>query len=642
MASILGTLRVRLTAETEDFRRGLESAGKNVESFQKSLERFRDSTIEEFLGLDAIVEGIKKSLEAAQQLGSAQDALAASARLSGQSLDTLQAIVAEASSKFAMGKIEANAYALQISRLADVAGGLQQPGKVLESFLNIGAARGMNPAQTLDTLKEASQGNRKAVEELFNRKPTQLYEEFARSIGTTADKLSQQGQAQALVNEALKQGATVRDAYAEWLHSSEGAQFRITQGLTDASTVIGESFQPALAALVPVAHLVSDALVQVGLGLASVIADFQEIPGFAKAAGQALQGDFAGASATMKATLDQWDRTMQQAKSLAAQVSKGPKAAPGALGGRGTGGVIDLKAVQAEAMQRQDILLQDQLEKAKNLTAIELQRLANAETLLGSHETLDQQLEVERQRLKLQLDLSDQQYTLQRNAALSDLRLTDQQRANELLKLDLAKQREQTQLRTNEAVKEELLIAQKQKALLAERIGAASNLVTGILSGNATGEMIGSSLGTIAGSFLPGIGEIIGPSIGGFLGGLFDKKKKNDAANQQPVVKGLDAVERAQRDTITAIAAQTQQLLNPQDRFLNLPSNFNVPAYAPSVGGSPTATYGDTNNNVTVNLNVNGTSTSPDALKKIVAQAVGEVLYEQRRNRSRNPSPTYT
>ena len=108
--------------------------------------------------------------------------------------------------------------------------------------------------------------------------------------------------------------------------------------------------------------------------------------------------------------------------------------------------------------------------------------------------------------------------------------------------------------------------------------------------------------------------------------------KKNKSTN--PVIKGLDAIERAQRDTITTIQAQTDALIKPENRLLALPADFSIPGYMPSNGLG-----GGGSNRVTqvakieINIPVQNNS-NPKEIADQVEEAVGRVLYDQNRNRS--------
>lgn len=86
----------------------------------------------------------------------------------------------------------------------------------------------------------------------------------------------------------------------------------------------------------------------------------------------------------------------------------------------------------------------------------------------------------------------------------------------------------------------------------------------------------GAALGTAIGSLIPG-GTIIGGLLGGLFGGLFGKKQPK----RPPELSSLERIDRNTRETITAIENQTNQLLNLDNRLLNVPASFVVPNYRP-------------------------------------------------------------
>jgi hypothetical protein len=281
---------------------------------------------------------------------------------------------------------------------------------------------------------------------------------------------------------------------------------------------------------------------------------------------------------------------------------------------------------QRAAFERQDLLLSHTIEKSRILNQSALARL-------GSEGSIGE-------RLELQLNLVQQTYQLQRDALLADTRLTDVQLRNELLKLETAREREALQLRMNAAVEEERRTIERQKAarekmqdrnrtLRDQGLGMAASVLSGQkMSGEQIGSGFGGMLATAIGG--PVAGALV-PALGGLIGRLLDKKKEAD-----PVVRGLAAVERAQRETITTIQQQTDSLLNPESRFLNLPSTFSTSRYMPAFGagggGGTTVTYGDTN--VTVEVNVNNAGQSPDEITRLVEKGITQALESGRRNRS--------
>ena len=635
MADTIGKLVVALDLVASPFERGLKAASKQADSFQKSLKKFSESTLGSVLSFAALEEGIRRSMDAAREFETATNALSASAKLAGQDLGTLTALVEDARSKFKLSKTTATEFGIEISKLADKTGGLKDPARVLESFLDVGASRGLSAAQSLEALRAAVKGSDDGIQALINRKPDQLFNDFATAVGTTAGALSEQGKEQAVVNAVLAEGASVRGEYQKWLQTTDGIQFQLSQGMTDAATVIGESFQPAFAALIPVFNVVADGLKYVGFGITAVIADVQEIPGLVHAIGQAISGDFAGAQSTMNATLAQWDATIARAKALSQSATAGLKS-PGALGGRGTGGI---EKSAGTGGQQADILRNDAIEKAKAQNALDVQRLGAEASLTD--------------KLALELELHKRIYDIKKQSILADTRLSPEQKQNELLKAKLEKENADFSATGSADIEQQNKLGEAAKKLASAKIKTISDAVGGTIGALASGHgmsgaQIGQNVGMLAGAFIPVL-EPFAAGIGGFLGGLFDKKKKQDEQQAQPIVKGLDAIERAQRDTITAIQGQTQQLLAPNDRFLNLPSFFNVPQYRPGLGGTlsmPTlgspSGLPDFSPNVAVTVNVT-TNASPQQVKKAVVDALGEamnpllgeMIFAQRRVRSR-------
>lgn len=185
-------------------------------------------------------------------------------------------------------------------------------------------------------------------------------------------------------------------------------------------------------------------------------------------------------------------------------------------------------------------------------------------------------------------------------------------------------------------------LAKQNKKMMYTGAGMMVGQIGGTLVGRGgqnaqMGSSIGSTVGMLGaaglaklggtfGTFFGGpLGSAIGAAAGGLIGGLlggFGDKKKNDPA-QQETSRGLDAIERAQRETITAIQVQTDALLKPENRLLNLPSTFNIPNFAPNFGGSGGGGMGGT-----LDLNINISGNAPAELQSQIADAVQEALEE--------------
>lgn len=243
--------------------------------------------------------------------------------------------------------------------------------------------------------------------------------------------------------------------------------------------------------------------------------------------------------------------------------------------------------------------------------------------------------------MQLQLDLSDRIYQLQRQALLENNSLSDAARELELEKLELAREREQLQLRMNAALQEEIKSLEKQRGVLDSIVGLAGNLLSGRgLSGGSIGGVIGGMIGRmvpVVGGLLGGIGSMIGSRIGKLFGGA-DKRSggsEGAAIGRNPQLKALDAIQRAQQETIATIEQQTEQLLNPQNSYLNLPTSFTLPKYKPAIapfmggGSTPQAiSYGDVAVNMEFNL---AGGHSAEEIKELALLGVQEGLADMRR-----------
>jgi hypothetical protein len=304
--SLLGTMKVRLTAETAEFTRGVDSARKNVQSLKKDFEKFKASTLAQVVSLGAISMALRTAFDAAKQYDSVTGSLAASARLAGQDIKTLESIASSAAQQFGLSSIRAHEFTIQISELADKAGGLQQPTKVMEAFLNVGAARGLSAADSLAAFQEAVKGSEDAVDKFFNRSPDALFAEFAASIGKTAAQLTATEKAQALVDTALREGENARGEYQAWLNSAEGLQFQLEQGMQDSATTLGKALQPALVAVIPVIKTMAEGVQMAVQGWQMLGATLSLVPALARAAKTALTDGLAAGREELRRGVEAW------------------------------------------------------------------------------------------------------------------------------------------------------------------------------------------------------------------------------------------------------------------------------------------------------------------------------------------------
>ena len=157
----------------------------------------------------------------------------------------------------------------------------------------------------------------------------------------------------------------------------------------------------------------------------------------------------------------------------------------------------------------------------------------------------------------------------------------------------------------------------------------------GSTAGGLGGAALAAALGATGpvGWAIAGAAALVGGLFGGWLGGKSDDKNKK---KDDPVVKGLQAVERAQRETIEVIKQGNEALLKPDSRLMNLPASFRLPAYMPNFGPGGGAgrmmTRVQNNNQVTININ----GGDLNEVRQVVVETVEDLLYSGRRNSSWN------
>jgi hypothetical protein len=615
--NLLGKLRVQLSAETSDYTRGLNDARKKLTTFSQSIKKFERSTVAQFITLGALSAEIRAAVDTANEYDNAQRQLAATAKLTGTALSFLQSTSKSAQDQFQLSQISANSFTIELSKLASKAGDLGKTSAGLEAFLDIGAARGLTASETLAKVKQSILGIDEGTDALFNKNPSVLYAEWAKQIGTTAGKLTDQQKAQALLNAAMTDGAKVRGEYQKWLQTSQGQQYLLTQGIEKTQAAIGKALQPAVVAILPLLSVLAKTVEQSAKGWQIFSQDLKLWVQWSKAAGQAMIGNFSAALDIIHRANAEYDAAVKNIKngSLPALDTSLPTT-NNPSGGDATdaGKKTALEYWDGLATEWEDLRNEVAL-KSISLTGTDDDRLSLEE----DHQL--QLLAIEQQKLEAQRqagEITEQEY----QAGLREL----------------ATRKEITKARRTElqAVGESLT---KQQHIL-----DLTNSLSQFLPGAEGGPLsdIGTKLGTLASDMLnvAGIlGNMILPAVGGILGsllgGLFSKGK--DAA--PPIVHSLNAIERAQKETITVIEQQTDALLHPENRWLNLPANFSVPSYNPvygAGGGGWTVTrYGDVN--VEMSFNVTG-SVSPEEIRDYALQGITGALRKAIPLNSRTPT----
>lgn len=148
--------------------------------------------------------------------------VSASAKLLGVAEEDIRGLASQAEKGFALSAGMASDLAVEITKLTKGAGQLDKSEVLLRSFLDLGAARGLDAAQTLTAVRQSILGIDEGTDKLFGVNPSALWKDFAASIGTTAGKLSDMQKLQALATAAIRDGGKVRGEYEKWLETASG------------------------------------------------------------------------------------------------------------------------------------------------------------------------------------------------------------------------------------------------------------------------------------------------------------------------------------------------------------------------------------------------------------------------------------
>jgi hypothetical protein len=625
-------------AESEDFRRGMTDARRNVTSLDQNIRRLSRSTVAQVASWGALAMAVKSSLDVANRYDNAQRQLAATSKLTGTSLGFLSGTSRKVQDQFKLSGITANALTIELTKLASKAGDVSKASDGLAAFLDIGAARGLNAEQTLQAVRQAILGIDEGTDKLFGKNPSVLYAEFAAKIGATAGKLTDAQKAQAILNAAMEDGGKVRGEYLKWLGTAQGQQFLLSQGIEKTQQALGKALQPALVAILPIVAKLAEWVQKSIIGWREIFATVGIMgPGAFRAFKLAITGHFAEARAEMDKTREKWRATIAEilaSESPAAGAASllDPPGSPAPSGGDSQTDKAAKERQEARSLagiERFRIVTDNLIEQAQQQNQMALAKLGTEASITD--------------KLRLQLDLVFQIFNLKRDALLFDTSLSGEELRNEQLRLKLARDRQIVALQIAAAAEKEAKAkrdAVKAKPPEIGKPGAGTDVkglvassLGAVLGGGGTRNVVGS-LGRLAGSLVGGpIGGIVGGFLGGKLGGLFGGKKQQE----EPAVKMLSAIERAQRETITTIQAQTDALLKPDNRFLNLPSTFNIPAYAPGIGGSGpgamSVSYGDVQVSISM-PSAPAAQLTPKEWKRLATEAVEDALSGQRRNSS--------
>lgn len=327
---------------------GLDTFGKKVPSISALAAKAAGAYYAIAEALRMVGKVIGDSLRAYDEMNVAQRKLEGTAKLLGVSQKYLNDIVAEGRSAFTLSRDVATNYAIEVAKLAKNSGDASSASSLLAAFLDLGAARGLTAAESMQAVQQSILGIDEGTDKLFGKNPSGLWADFAKVIGRSAGAFSDQDKAAALAYATLGSGLLVAGSYQQYLQSAAGQQEILNNRMKEAEAAFGAALQPVrlvatelgvslMPALGPLARVLGGALAAAVVTVAKV---FNILYGNIGLAVEGL-GKLTGSK-----TLEDWGKgAAANAEKLGAQLNAAGEAAGRAIRG------VDDAAKQSAAEQ---------------------------------------------------------------------------------------------------------------------------------------------------------------------------------------------------------------------------------------------------------------------------------------------------
>jgi hypothetical protein len=203
------------------------------------------SLIRSYLGFSAAVAVYDKVTGAADRQDTAQRKLAATARLTGQSLGTITALAQTAQTRFAISSSAAADLTQNFVKLASRSGNVAQTGQLMNAWMDLAAAQGLSLSDVLTGVNSTLMGQDEGLNRIGLQNPSNIWKAWADAAGTTVAKMTDQQKWQAIVNAVTAEGAKVQGEYARFLDTTAGKQQAFNAALEATAATFGRSIAPA-------------------------------------------------------------------------------------------------------------------------------------------------------------------------------------------------------------------------------------------------------------------------------------------------------------------------------------------------------------------------------------------------------------
>jgi hypothetical protein len=225
--------------------------GSALRSAEGKVRGFVTGTVQSFLGnalanaasklASATSDAFKGSLDAAKEAADAQRFLTTSSKLTGTALQENVAVAERLREQFGLTRADAQGLVAQALAFTSAAGQVGKTADFVRALGDSAVGSGRSLTELREILGQLSAGSDEATEKLFGgRQPSQIYEQFAKTLGTTGEKLDATQKKQALLNETITHGARVAGSAADRLKDYGGQVDSISALFTDLEAAAGK------------------------------------------------------------------------------------------------------------------------------------------------------------------------------------------------------------------------------------------------------------------------------------------------------------------------------------------------------------------------------------------------------------------
>ncbi len=247
---------LQLAGEIRTLESELQNARSTAKSSQQNMMDLASSLAVVGGSVASVVSHYASLINASRELENSKRKLVAASKLQGTSFEFLAKTSIEIQNAYQLNTQSANEFTIAVSKLASKAGDVGKTKQAIKSLLDLGAAQGLNAEQALVAINQALLGIDEGTDKLFQKNPMDLYKEYSKQIGVSAEKMSDAQKAQAILSALISQGSKVAGEYGSMMNTTAGRQQVFNNKLQEFSAKIGKeadsAFGNVLKALTPV------------------------------------------------------------------------------------------------------------------------------------------------------------------------------------------------------------------------------------------------------------------------------------------------------------------------------------------------------------------------------------------------------